>query len=170
MLDDTSLLNTVVALYPSRHFKPGGYHTPSDISNLGGFDSLPEHPPDISKLGGCHPKTGRVLTPPRGGLHKSLYTNVLLTLRAICSSECPPLFNWLLRFKDNAQFLMQIAAASPGTKGEIADTAKKFTYPIWRPSGVESKGQRSRESVELLHRSLGQQRGSLINRHLQATH
>ena len=35
---------------------------------------------------------------------------------------------------------MQIAAASPGTKGEIADTAKKFTYPIWRPSGVESKG------------------------------
>jgi len=39
-----------------------------------GFDTPPDTPPDISKLGGCHPKTGGVLTPPRGGLHKSLGT------------------------------------------------------------------------------------------------
>ena len=84
MLDDTPLLNTVVALYASRHFKPGGYHTPPehppDISNLGGFDTPLNTPPDISKLGGCHLKTVGVLTPPRGGLHKSLIRCVAASL------------------------------------------------------------------------------------------
>ena len=38
-----------------------------------GSDTPSDTPPDISKLGGCHPKTGGVLTPPRGGLQKSLF-------------------------------------------------------------------------------------------------
>ena len=36
-------------------------------------DTPPQtHPPARRNLGGCHTKTGGVLTPPRGGVHNSL--------------------------------------------------------------------------------------------------
>ena len=46
---------------------------PLTFQTWGGLTPPLNTPPDNSKLRGCHPKTGGVLTPPRGGLYKSLH-------------------------------------------------------------------------------------------------